>query len=106
MNELEKVLQSMRPVEPSPGYLDRGLAQIAAPRPASKLVSAGWRYATIALALPFTASLILNVTNWLEENREAASDARFVFSILRQEGDLLVRETHYEQPGSRKSSNE
>lgn len=106
MNELDKVLQSVRPQEPSSGYLDRGLARIAAFPAPSNLVSPGWRYATIGLALLFCASFVLNVTNWIEERREAASEATLVFSVLRQEGDLMIRETRYEHPGTPETTNE
>ncbi len=106
MNELDKVLQSMRPQEPSPGYLDRGLARIDDFNASSHLVSSVWRYATIGLALLFAVSLMLNVTNWIDERREAASGKMFVSSELRQEGDLLIRETRYEYPRIPEKTNE
>lgn len=98
MSELEKVLQSVRPQEPSSGYVERGLARIATAPAPTNLVSPAWRYAAISLAVLLIASVGLNVTDRLEERREAASEAMFVSSVLRQEGGLLIHETRYEHP--------
>jgi hypothetical protein len=104
MNDIEKTLQAMQPREPSSSYLARGLERIAASAAPMTLVSPAWRYATLGLALFFSASLALNVVNWLEQRREALPEATLVFSVLRQEGDLWVQETRYDlrlpvQPG-------
>lgn len=106
MSELDKVLRSVRAEEPSSGYVERGLARIAAAPAPSNLVSPGWRYATIGLALLFTVSLVLNVTIWIDSRQDAAAEAMLVSSVLRREGDLLIRETRYQRPGSLDATNE
>jgi len=98
MNEIEQVLRKVQPTEPSPDYLQRGLAEIDEFDGAAQLVSRRWRYATIGLALLFAASLVLNIANWIEDDREAPANAMLVHSELRQEGDLIIRETRYEYP--------
>lgn len=98
MNKLEKALQSARPKEPSSDYLARGLAQIDEYRAPSHLVGPGWRFATIALAFLLVISLLLNVAYWTEEQRASPEEFLLVSSELRREGDLLIRETRYEQP--------
>lgn len=98
MNELDKLLQSARPHEPSSDYLDRGLAQIAAAAAPANRVARGWRYAAIGFALLFVVSLLLNVLYWTGERQQTVAEAAFVHSVLRREGDLLIRETRYESP--------
>ena len=101
MNELEKLLRNVRPREPSAGYLDQGLARIAAAAAPSNRVARGWRYAAIGFALLFVVSLLLNVLHWTGGRQQTVAEATFVHSVLRQEGDLLIRETLYEPPRSR-----
>jgi hypothetical protein len=106
MSELEKVLRRVRPREPSSAYLDQGLARIETFRAPLNLVSRRWQFATVSLALLFAASLGLNILNWIGERQEVASAPRLVFSDLRQEGDLIVRETRYELPGTLEAAHE
>lgn len=96
MNETEKALRRVRPREPSSSYLDRGLARITAHHVRSKVVSANWRYATIGVTILFAASIVLNVMTRLEE--KATDDAGLTFSVLHQEGELLIYETGYVKP--------
>ncbi len=96
MNELDKALQSTKPREPSSTYLERGLAKIDEFDEPPRLVSPRWRHATIGLAFLLVASLALNGLNWAQGHREPSAERMLVSSELRWEGDLLIRETHYE----------
>lgn len=96
MSELDTLLQSVRPEEPSSSYFDKGLARIEAFGMPPHLVSPVWRYATIGLALLFGVSLTLNITNWMQEERNPPEEIRLVSSELRPDGELMIRETRYE----------
>lgn len=106
MNEIEKALQAVRPREPSPGYLDRGLARIAASAAPANRVSPAWRYATIGLAAALSASVVLNLMSYLPERQKDAGEPILVSSVLRQEGELWVQETRYGYPAAREKNDE
>ena len=100
MSELDKLLKRARPREPSPGYLERGLARIAAAAAPSDRIVRRWRYAAIGFALLFAGSLSLNVLHWAGNRQQTVSETTFVHSVLRREGDILIRETLYQPPRS------
>ncbi len=106
MTDIEEALRHAQPAEPSSDYFERGLARIDEFDGAPNLVSHRWRYATIGLALLFAASLALNIAGWVEEDRDPPAEVMLVHSELRQEGDLIVRETRYEHPGAREVTHE
>jgi hypothetical protein len=99
----------MKPREPSPDWLASGLARIAAPRAGPLAAVRPWRYATIGLAALLSASVVLNAFLW-QAKHDAESAAWQVserygrtpyvaYTVLRPEGDTLVRETRYEYTG-------
>lgn len=109
MNEIERTLRSMKPREPSPDWLSAGLARIEAPRAGPLATVWPWRYATIGLAVLLVASVVLNAFLW-QAKTDAASAAwqasersgrtpYVAYTVLRPEGDTLVRETRYEYTG-------
>ena len=109
MNEIERTLRRMKPREPSPDWLAAGLARIDAPRAGPLSAARRWRYATIGLAVLLSASVLLNAFLW-QEKHDAASAAwqesersgrtpYVAYTVLRPEGDTLVRETRYEYTG-------
>ena len=106
MSDIEKALRNAQPVEPSADYLALGLAGIDTFDGSSHLVSPRWRYATIGLALLFAASLVLNIVSWVEEDRDPPAEVMLVHSELRQEGDLIIRETRYEHTNPQEVSDE
>lgn len=106
MSDIEKALRNVQPAEPSPNYLERGLAEIDGFDRSSHLVSPRWRYATIGLALLFAASLIVNIVSWVEEDPAPPAEVMLVHSEVRQEGDLIIRETRYERPNAQEVSDE
>ena len=109
MNEIERTLRRMKPREPSPDWLAAGLARIEAPRAGPLAAVWPWRYATIGLAVLLSASVVLNAFLW-QAKHDAASAAwqasersgrtpYVAYTVLRPEGDTLVRETRYEYTG-------
>lgn len=104
MSRIEELLRKRRPREPSAEYLQAGISRIASSVPRNG-VRQEWRYATIVLAGLLTASVIVNAALWRgqigaqeeTDTVEQRSPKRyFAYSVLRPEGDLLVRETRYE----------
>lgn len=106
MSRIERLLRQLTAKEPSSDYLDAGLARIASYVPQRAGIRREWRYATIVLAVLLTASVVLNAVLWrVDGNAQGKADAverqpapvRYLaYSVLRAEGDLLVRETRYE----------
>ena len=106
MNEIEKVLRSVRPKEPSSSYFGKGMTRIGEFRAPSHLVNRGWQYATIALTGLLVASLIVNVTYWTAKPRTSPMEFSLVSTELRREGDLLIREFRYEPPRTMEPADE
>lgn len=110
MSRIERLLRQLTPTEPSSGYLSAGLSRIEARSAQRSESQPAWRYATIGLAILLTASMALNAALW----RAAVNPpdvrhppARYLaYSVLRAEGDLLVRETRYEVAVERKTSDD
>lgn len=104
MSRIEELLRQLRPREPSANYLEAGIARIASPVPRHG-IRQEWRYATIGLAGLLTVSVILNVALWrgqtdvqgkIDAVEKQSLERYLAYSVLRPEGDLLVRETRYE----------
>jgi hypothetical protein len=99
----------MKPREPSPDWLAAGLARIEAPRAGPLAAVWPWRYATIGLAVLLAASVVLNAFLWQAKHDTASaawqaserSDRTpyVAYTVLRPEGDTLVRETRNGRSG-------
>lgn len=116
VNRVEELLRQVRPREPTPHFLGAGLARIAAHDTAQERHHRGWRFAAIGLAALLSVSVILNIVLW--QTKEAGGEpgesmddpgsatAYLAYSTLRQEGGLLVRETHHTYIAAEDSKND
>lgn len=103
MKKIDALLRGVRPREPSPRFVAKGLARIeagAASRDPGD--SRPWRFAAIGAAILLAASAALNVVLWqrIDAARAtvesgAASVGYGQRSVFRAEGGLFVRDTRY-----------
>lgn len=105
MNSIENALRQTRPREPSPDYVERGLARLVAGLPQQSAATRQWRFAAVVLAVMLAASMALNAAIWSRGGSSAGgtgapASARLpveyvAYSMLRSEGEFLVHEVRF-----------